>query len=1105
MITRVALVSLIRDPVSPSAIQNDDFNFHFTIKTEWDWEDPPNFELGQWGIAELQEFADLIMPEGDPASGKAWEILDFFAENAYDPQSELLGIYTTVTNPDDKTTPPAGILDHFEIRLYDSASSAHAAHYWFECIIKNDPLNPIPGSGCTDEYMTPECVVRTWFAHEWQHVCHNYYTSRVHAWTDPALIGGGSYNEMTSKYSELLFGYGANAQANDLHYDLGLSRASTSFYYNCMCTWTEEEPEDCLRRHHYRELGLFAMYLQNNLSQGDIDFYPDWISEFLLTPLDSIYQRDFLSLSEWVDDPGHDDEYEDLLQGGYGNSDVASAIELFHKYSAAKFINLSDPNPEDQLFQWRDPNAELFPGLTPQNFYGLFQDWSGYWYNKVHVYPPYHVVGDEGVAIGPVVQTEDLWSDEWEEEMDPNNWPHTWYPALREYTRVVHLSSNAANYMVFLPEEGNEGTLQLSFFIEDLMPCIVADEFGENGGSIDFNTFDGVDDISFNIQLWGYTNLPGPVAPDDIGLDTYGDNAELIESRLYESVMPFDRLEFRIEDFGTSYDAVAVILSLTELYSIPTGGEPEFYESFAIPYRYSAHILPEQEVTLGPVIHLHTIVPRGSIVWVPWMVEVTLGATLEFEEGCQVYFTDDEAGIDVELGSLIVNGTEDAPVLFDVGAFSGSPPNSWEGISCNFVPSSDFAVHHADFVRLQGVSGNSIPGKIVEFTHCSFLFEFSPTMSGFLFPDNPADGPLQMDHLNFFDVDEVVISEAAVSNCSFFQLPSVFPPELPLLTFSDGDNYIENTVCKFNEIGVCVGSALASPTLEIGPGVELTQQDPGVLNHAIGFIVKNGAVAQTTPGIDEETLIISNTATGIEVQAGGSLTLRRANVDVEQYGLITWPDNGLVGSAYADLGTPEDPGFNSFRQFPDGGCIGEEDNEDNCLAVIDTEPPIVPIEVRVWNRFETSTLQAIGNRWDKCVCDESQGPPEGCPCAGEFFNGDVEWYPFIPIPGCCISPGGFFFGSSNVEVPFSLYPNPSNAQISIVFPYRSGEPLPRMTVYSLSGRKVVDLGVGEVLENSVSWVWDGRDSLGRLQASGIYFVQVRQAGRAFNKKAVVLK
>ena len=190
------------------------------------------------------------------------------------------------------------------------------------------------------------------------------------------------------------------------------------------------------------------------------------------------------------------------------------------------------------------------------------------------------------------------------------------------------------------------------------------------------------------------------------------------------------------------------------------------------------------------------------------MVEVTLGATLEFEEGCQVYFTDDEAGIDVELGSLIVNGTEDAPVLFDVGAFSGSPPNSWEGISCNFVPSSDFAVHHADFVRLQGVSGNSIPGKTVEFTHCSFLFEFSPTMSGFLFPDNPADGPLQMDHLNFFDVDEVVISEAAVSNCSFFQLPSVFPPELPLLTFSDGDNYIENTVCKFNEIGVCVGRVM---------------------------------------------------------------------------------------------------------------------------------------------------------------------------------------------------------------------------------------------------------------------------------------------------------
>jgi hypothetical protein len=1045
------------------------------------------------------------MPNGDPGSGKAWQILDFFADNAYDVQTDYppyaLGINTTVTNPNDKTSPPAGILDHFEIRIYDSESSAHAAKYWLELIIKNDPENPIPGSGCAGEYMTPECVARTWFAHEWQHVCHIYYTDRVHAWTDPVFIGGGSYNEMTSIFSEYLFGYGANAHAYDLNYDLGLPNSDDSFYFDCMCTWTEEVSQDCLRRHHYSELGLFALYLQNNLSQGDIDFYPDWISEFLLTPLDSIYQRDFLSLSEWVNKSEHDDEYDDLFQGGYGISDVASAIELFHKFSAAKFINFSNPDQDMQLYQWR-AHGEI-PFLTPQEFYGLFQDWDEYWFNNVHVYPPYHVVGEEGIAIGPVVQTEDLWWDEWTEEMSDWWEYHSWYPSLREYTRVVHLSSNAANYIVLLPEEGNDGTLQLSFFVEDMMPCIVGDEYGENGGKIEYGAFEGVDGVSLNIQVWGYPGLTEAVAPDGNGLDLHGDSAELIESRLYESAMPFDRLEFRVDDFGPIYKAVAVILSLTELNPIPTGGNPSFYESFAIPYRYSAHILPEQEVTLDPVIRHHMIVPSGSIVWVPWMVEVTLGATLEFEEGCQVYFTDDEAGIDVGMGSLIVNGTEDAPVTFDVGAYSGSSPVSWEGVSCNFVGSSEFEVHHTDFVRLRGISGNCIPGGTIEFSHCSLLYAFSPSMGGFIFPGNPADGSMLLDHLNFYDVDEVVVSEATVSHCKFYQWPSVFPQELPLLTFSNGDSYIEHTFCSFKGVGICVGNAFSNTTLEIGPSVELTQLELGVPNHAIGLIVKNGANAQTTPEIEEETLVVSNVHTGIEVQAGGALFLRQADVDIEDYGLRTWPDNMLTGSAYVDLGSLADHGYNSFRQNPDGGCVGVESGDD-CLAVIDTEPPIIPIEVRVWNRSATNTIQAIGNRWDRCVCDASQYPD--CPCADEYFLGDVEWYPFLAVPGCCMGPGGgFSMGLSISDVPYSIYPNPSNALISIVFPYQPDKPQPCVVVYGLSGRRIVDLGAGEISDSSITWVWDGRDSLGRSQASGIYFIQVSQAGQVYNKKAVVLK
>ena len=496
------------DPVPPEDLMNSDFSFHFTMKTEWDWENPPQSALGQWGIVELREFAELIMPETDPSTGYACQVLDYFAENAYDENDDPyeLGIYTTVTNPDDPSPPPAGILDHFELRIYDSAGAAHAYNYALEVIIKNDPQNPIPGSGCTGEYMSPECVARTWFAHEWQHVCHIYYTDREHAWTEPLSISGGNYNEMTSIFSEFLFGYGANAPISDLHYDLGLPNTSDSFYQSCMCTWDDDPEvldEVCLSRHHYSELGLFALYLQNNLSQGSIDFYPDWIRNFEEVPPDSIYRRDFLRLSEWIDD--HSSEYAGLLQGGYGSTEVAPAIELFHKFNAAKFINLGSPNLDEQLYQWSST-------MTPQDFYGLFQDWDDYWYDNVHTYPPYHVVGVDEVTYGPVVETEDFWPNEWNAEMSDWWEHHNWYPTLREYTRVVHLSSNAANYLVFLPEEENHGTLQISFFIEDVMPCIVGDENGVNGGSIEYHPFEGVDDMSLNIQVWGYQDLPGPVS-----------------------------------------------------------------------------------------------------------------------------------------------------------------------------------------------------------------------------------------------------------------------------------------------------------------------------------------------------------------------------------------------------------------------------------------------------------------------------------------------------------------------------------------------------------------------------------------------------------------
>lgn len=96
-------------------------------------------------------------------------------------------------------------------------------------------------------------------------------------------------------------------------------------------------------------------------------------------------------------------------------------------------------------------------------------------------------------------------------------------------------------------------------------------------------------------------------------------------------------------------------------------------------------------------------------------------------------------------------------------------------------------------------------------------------------------------------------------------------------------------------------------------------------------------------------------------------------------------------------------------------------------------------------------------------------------------------------------------GTGSAEIPFSVYPNPSNAMISVVFPYQVGESVPQLVVYGLSGRRIIDLGAGNVSEKSISWVWDGTDSANRMQSSGIYFIQVKQDDQVFNKKVVVLK
>jgi len=70
-----------------------------------------------------------------------------------------------------------------------------------------------------------------------------------------------------------------------------------------------------------------------------------------------------------------------------------------------------------------------------------------------------------------------------------------------------------------------------------------------------------------------------------------------------------------------------------------------------------------------------------------------------------------------------------------------------------------------------------------------------------------------------------------------------------------------------------------------------------------------------------------------------------------------------------------------------------------------------------------------------------------------------------------------------------VFPNPFNPQTEISFSLPSGRDV-ELTIYDLRGRKVSTLMSGFLATGAHSIKWDGRDSKGQTQASGVYFCKL---------------
>ena len=83
------------------------------------------------------------------------------------------------------------------------------------------------------------------------------------------------------------------------------------------------------------------------------------------------------------------------------------------------------------------------------------------------------------------------------------------------------------------------------------------------------------------------------------------------------------------------------------------------------------------------------------------------------------------------------------------------------------------------------------------------------------------------------------------------------------------------------------------------------------------------------------------------------------------------------------------------------------------------------------------------------------------------------------------------------------FPNPFNSGTTIRFSIETRQYV-TLTVYDITGRKIVSLLSQPVNPGTYSVTWDGRDAKEKQVSSGIYLYELRSAGCAAKKKMVMI-
>ena len=140
---------------------------------------------------------------------------------------------------------------------------------------------------------------------------------------------------------------------------------------------------------------------------------------------------------------------------------------------------------------------------------------------------------------------------------------------------------------------------------------------------------------------------------------------------------------------------------------------------------------------------------------------------------------------------------------------------------------------------------------------------------------------------------------------------------MPLLTFSEGLNTVDNTLVKFVQSGVQVSDFSDSVSLSVSDSLIIEPiDDDATKGTALTIKSEGSVVTESTTG---RTVVIQGSPYGVRIDAGGSLFLRDALVE---------PEKGAVyissGQSSVDLGNGSDYGSNSiWKKEGPADCDGD--------------------------------------------------------------------------------------------------------------------------------------------------------------------------------------